>query len=129
MQNRIIKFRAWDKSNAGEMFEVLGVDFNDLEVSYTVEGIRKEGKKGVDWNDLIDVELMQFTGLTDKKGKKIYEGDIVRFVNQEEKYDKNHVIEWKHNGFVVNGWTLHLEHEGTVYEVIGNIYENPELIK
>jgi uncharacterized phage protein (TIGR01671 family) len=76
-----------------------------------------------------DVELMQFTGLLDKNGKEIYEGDILENMNWREWNYKNGekhrvVVKWtsgkKFSGFGIG--------EDTHYEIIGNIYENPELL-
>ena len=70
---------------------------------------------------------LQYTGLTDKNGKEIYEGDIIHLKFGE--LNANLVVKWDkymglkyHNG----GWTslVHVETHG---EVIGNIFENPEL--
>jgi uncharacterized phage protein (TIGR01671 family) len=73
-------------------------------------------------------ELMQFTGLKDKNGKEIYEGDIVqrgiitfsrgKFVGQY----------YGSNGNLYEEWEDDLYQENNI-EVIGNIYENPELLK
>ena len=82
-----------------------------------------------------DLELMQFTGLLDKNGKEIYEGDIVK--DSEEKLL---TIEWDahHVAFVASDrwmeWLRGYGNSGNPYEarqceIIGNIYENPELIK
>ena len=70
--------------------------------------------------------ITQFTGLCDKNGRKIYEGDIVRkywqinntngFASFEVKYNQQHC------GF---GIKLGKNHQ---YEVIGNVFENPELV-
>jgi uncharacterized phage protein (TIGR01671 family) len=98
---------------------------------------------------------MQFTGLKDSKGKEIYEGDIVRFY--EQGYDPNEpdeeriepetttvLIYWNENGkclaidwdyedsrFAPVGWGYEwiLNSEFDYHEVIGNIWENPELLR
>ena len=130
---REIKFRAWDKLD----------------------------KKMINWRDTADNDellgqlimfpdedmfiLMQYTGLKDKNGVEIYEGDILK-INKITKYLKaqydndNFKIEWQND----KGWwtatPINLAENGievcpdpeewTKYcEVIGNIYENPELIK
>ena len=84
--------------------------------------------------------LMQCTGLKDKNGKLIYEGDIVRFKdNITINGSKTHIAVIEHNE-AFNTFTYHAECMGlyTVnkaqnekfnVEVIGNIYENPELLE
>lgn len=74
-------------------------------------------------------EVMQFTGLLDKNDKEIYEGDIVDFAGL-----KPVEIVWKDNGFkssMHGSEPIHLTQEGMSMfgEIIGNIYENPELLK
>jgi hypothetical protein len=64
--------------------------------------------------------IMQFTGLKDKNGKEIYEGDIIT----ERKYQA--VVEWDEKSLQFN---CHGMLDGKNYEVIGNIYENPELLE
>lgn len=87
-------------------------------------------------NEEIPVKkLLQYTGLKDKNGKEIHEGDIVKDYHAVFNAGKACVVEWGTTGnpsFCVNGdggyWTMN-GHRTDVYEVIGNIYENPELLK
>ena len=68
----------------------------------------------------------EFTGLKDKNGKEIYEGDILEWPQRKVK-DKR-VIEYIDNGFWIHGirgFEMPAEH---LREIIGNIHENPELI-
>ena len=77
----------------------------------------------------------QFTGLTDKNGKEIYEGDIVEhYCDKERKAECCHSIYqivWEESGFTIPGCSFILDQRdwGNRFEVIGNIYENPELLK
>lgn len=76
-----------------------------------------------------DVEIMQFTGLTDKNGKEIYERDIVRY--DTGNFGGTRAIEFRNGCFCIGGpdcGFLIGEAELTL-EVIGNLYENPELLK
>ena len=80
----------------------------------------------------------QYTGLTDKNGKRIFEGDVCQIKNHRLIGDLPFVIEWE--DFAYNGWTWRdLDEVGAVdsftngaarhCEVIGNIHDNPELVK
>lgn len=75
--NREIKFRVWDVGNK-EMLEVQELDFESTFYGGRI-AIRPD-----QYNDYFDTEdmiLMQYTGLKDKNGKEIYEGDIIRIKN------------------------------------------------
>ena len=120
-----LKFRAWDKKNK-KMFTVMMIDFGQ---SYVMV---KEPNGLWSERDFDEVELMQFTGLFDKNGREIFESDIVKVLNSlytvfydSEKGSfrlKPHDKRW-HTDYMSN-----FSHGGN-FEVIGNMYENPELLE
>ena len=119
---REIKFRAWIKS-IEKMGEVLRI--GDI--------IDTRCYSGLDKNETI---IMQYTGLKDKNGKEIYEGDVVSELNLYGKpiYEK---VEWLDSSCGFEPFSDSSENcgccggglSGKNVEVIGNIYDNPELIK
>ena len=130
---REIKFRCWDKENK-EMLEVQELDYAD---SYDGQPMVRTTMYN-DYFDTEDMILMQYTGLKDKNGKEIYEGDIVHIPDDYEEYGfasgENYSIDFKDGRFRLKpkykpnaiGYDLEFTEE---LEVIGNIYENPELLE
>lgn len=72
----------------------------------------------------------QFTGLTDKNGKKIFEGDIVDALDIFGHWDGSGIVNWNEtfNGWYMGKSSMYCDRIAT-YEVIGNIHDNPELIE
>ena len=123
---REIKFRAWHKEKK-IMGEVLGIDILHKEIFFSNEDV-----DCYEYSDFKDIELMQYTGLYDKKGKEIYEGDIVKLranhgIGVVKYYDEwgAFVVEYiKPRPLSVLGINYYKEDT----EILGNIYENPELL-
>lgn len=134
--NREIKFRAWNEKHS----------IATLRMMYEVY-INPEGKVGHPDGEYYELPLMQFTGLKDKNGKEIYEGDILKTFWQhdgvsnydyelvgEVKWDEEwlHFMIEKDKGDSTIAYPLHSfeqdELDAESIEVIGNIYENPNLI-
>jgi uncharacterized phage protein (TIGR01671 family) len=129
-KTREIKFRAWNKKLA-RMFYFDG--FEDI-ITFSDGGfirlpdwdVYKDG-----FNDLAtpdELEFLEYTGLKDKNGKEIYEGDIVSFSASGFRVFPQEV-KYLGNGFWIEGENgEHFLPRLGGLEVIGNIYENPELL-
>ena len=134
---REIKFRAWDKEQKHKgmvNFELEGADYYGLHF-HECDG---EGHYSISFDNSEDdtqyfeqtrFVLMQYTGLKDKNGKEIYEGDIVELIpilNGVEGSKRRGTITYENQicGFMVGkGFFMN---EIDKIEVIGNIYENKE---
>lgn len=127
--SRDIKFRAW---SSGEMLYPIRLDEMVLEEkSWTFTG---------------SIEFMQYTGLLDKNGKEIYEGDIVHYRDYDTNINHNRPgDDWEKSGtayieFNEGAFKLYeledgdIEHGALIEEwadceIIGNVYQNPELLE
>lgn len=119
---REIKFRAWDKMNGflrqQHMIEEPSISQADIKNRRTINDIFKDD----------DFIFMQYTGLKDKNGVEIYEGDICIAY---QRYGKCTVkIIWEGNGFYTEDRSGYFYRIGEwALEIVGNIYDNPELLE
>lgn len=133
---REIKFRAW-WSNIGEMeyFDTVAfLNFEDGTLIY-----QKHPEEETCTDEISDgFELMQYTGLKDKNGKEIYEGDIVKKVEAIPFIDTSDivgVVKFLDGSFLLEyeRWGekigCYLFSETDEHEILGNIHENAELLK
>ena len=124
MKNREIKFRVWDKKNL-EMKDISAIWFKYDEGPDWVHLVDGE-KKGLTKSE--DVVLMQYTGLKDRNGVEIYEGDIMGYKDDVMGY-----VFYEKDGYLVGEGKYTSEPLAKMcishdIDVIGTFYENPELL-
>ena len=125
---RKIKFRAWDKNiksmiNKKDLIRKYSIgetlfDCSEEPLIDTVNNI-------FIWED--NLAWLQYTGLKDKNGKEIYEGDIVSIIVNNVNKGK-YEIKWNEYKWYPFSEGIPPIYTGTKLEVIGNIYENPDLL-
>jgi len=130
---REIKFRAWDKVRKEWLPRKFYISFNGM-----VQDGHPSSRNPALWvYSKADVELMQFTGLKDKNGKEIYEGDILQNGDAIHSVTFSEAAFWwgdaplniiKRVDRGVYKWGRDIENM-EFHEVIGNIYENAELLE
>ena len=136
-----LKFRAFHKPSK-KMFDVVQIDFMN-KVVFSYERIRSMSK--YPYFDTVsylssECELMQFTGLKDVDGKDIFEGDIIQDINDNNslRYGKDNnltPVEFYNGSFgisvIFDGAfvPLYPYDEGFKFKVVGNIYQNSELLE
>ena len=126
---REIKFRAWNKEDKimVDLQKITPLALNDMMNTQ----LNLQGRSGLFIPFFKELELMQYTGLHDKNGKQIYEGDIIKCTVTEnsadylqiEAGDKHSVLR------IISIPELYQEGLSDDGEIIGNIHENKELLK
>jgi uncharacterized phage protein (TIGR01671 family) len=119
-----IKYRAWEK-NLKEIIPVHNIDF-----------VNRMINTGSAWRLFDEIKLMRFIGKTDKNGKEIYEGDIVQIKHFYKNREHTGKVVYCLNRFEVEDFYFpHYDDPSNAFEsgmgiveVVGNIYENPELL-
>mgnify|MGYP005764324815 CR=1 FL=1 len=121
---RDIKFRAWD-SLEGKMYSWTELLNQNLKNIFTIP-------------EQCGYNIMQYTGLKDKNGKEIYEGDIIFVKGETKLLDIKGKVEYSNilaqfiitnTGNIVNEAELLGDYEEEDIEKIGNVYDNPELLE
>lgn len=130
---REIKFRAWDKNDKRIFIDPQMIDFYNKKIGYMQYQTEYMSDTSysipVGFEEFEYSELMEWTGLYDKNGEEIYEGDIFHIGSKKILY----VVEWIDCGLkgrqIKNISWIGLDYWKDDIEVIGNIYENPELME
>lgn len=136
---REIKFRAWSKEH-NEMFSLskpskIGIIELNQHGEINTVGLFKylSGDYAFVTLNVADVEISQYTGLKDKNGVEIYEGDIITHNNGTTSLFNHEEVRYWEGSFIAGSCTANnalVNFNASLYiEVIGNIYENPELLK
>ncbi|MED0759150.1 YopX family protein [Aneurinibacillus thermoaerophilus] len=140
---RELKFRAWDEEKKRMLYSTESYDYGNTEFRF-IDGELCVVRYRCGWNNFPIAEkakgikgMMQYTGLKDKNGKEIYEGDILSWREHVRMYGTDL------NKWVTEKVPVRFDDTGAMFlcgddflfkynekaEVIGNIYENPELLE
>ena len=120
------KMKAWLKKEK-KMVAIIGIDFNYEYIRYTEDGNLFNSDYKV--AEFKDIELLQFTGLKDNGGQELYEADVIKFndgiddiyglISYDDE-DGTYRVSYENI-------TEHLSDREGDFEIVGNIFENPDL--
>ena len=132
-----MKYKLWDKENKEFLEDTWETEYAVLKNGNIIEIYDNGFGEGYSISDLENIEVLQFTGLQDRNGKEIYEGNIlkynfpydgrlkhvspVKFLETEASFGIKDRYE--------NEIPLYRITANNYFEVVGNIYENPELLE
>lgn len=130
----IPKYRAWNKATKEmhEVDDIIAINFEEKEICVKTIFFGK-----LSYYDFDDIVFMQSTGLRDKNGKEIFEGDILGVETDKENVKVEVSWDDKHALFVFESKKYDekeplselLEDSPYPFKIIGNIYTNPELVE
>ena len=120
------KMKAWLKKEK-KMVAIIGIDFNYEYIRYTEDdNLFNENYKTAEFKN---IELLQFTGLKDNGGQELYEADVIKFndgiddiyglISYDDE-DGTYRVSYENI-------TEHLSEREGDFEIVGNIFENPQL--
>ena len=123
---REFKMKAWLKKE-NKMVSIIGIDFNYEYIRYTEDdNLFNENYKTAEFKN---IELLQFTGLKDNGGQELYEADVIKFndgiddiyglISYDDE-DGTYRVSYENI-------TEHLSEREGDFEIVGNIFENPDL--
>ena len=121
-----LKIKAWLKKEK-KMVSIIGIDFNYKYIKYTEDdNLFNENYKTAEFKN---IELLQFTGLKDNGGQELYEADVIKFndgiddiyglISYDDE-DGTYRVSYENI-------TEHLSEREGDFEIVGNIFENPDL--
>ena len=121
-----LKIKAWLKKEK-KMVSIIGIDFNYEYIRYTEDdNLFNENYKTAEFKN---IELLQFTGLKDNGGQELYEADVIKFndgiddiyglISYDDE-DGTYRVSYENI-------TEHLSDLEGDFEIVGNIFENPDL--
>lgn len=127
----MIKFRAWNQIDSEYINEINAV--MSLDGSHIWWDINDSGEMKYE-NDQDNYKLEQFTGLKDVNGKEIYEGDIIKSSYKYAQPKVSQIIIEDGNSYILGedlatGNEMLVSDHISEIKVIGNVHENPELLK